>query len=88
VLSRGFTRFQTRNFGLASYEGKSGSVLRFVTEPVADTVFATAISAALIPAGPAIGVIAAAVLSPSLWLLAKRRFDPRSHAITSLQALL
>ena len=53
------------------------SVLRFIEDrPVAGIVVSIAVGAALIPAAPAISVVAGAVLTPQLALLARRRFDP------------
>ena len=76
---------------LASYERKS--VLRFIDDhQAAGIAVSVALGAAMIPAAPLvwpiIPVIAGAVLTPQLALLAKRRFDPKRRAISSLQALL
>ena len=68
------------------------NLLRFIEDkPVAGVAFSVAIGAALLPVAPvapALAVIAGAVLTPKLGLLAERRLDPRRRAIGQLQALL
>jgi hypothetical protein len=76
---------------LAGYERKS--VVRFVDEhPVAGMAYTFAFGVAFLPAGalipPAIPLIAAAVLTPQIALLARRRFSRKSRAISLLLALL
>lgn len=75
---------------LDDYERKS--VVKFIDDhPVAGIAFSAALGAALIPVAPlwpVIPVIAGAVLTPQVALLARRRFDPRRRAIGHLQALL
>jgi hypothetical protein len=72
---------------LADFE--RNSVLRFVEDkPIAGIAVSLAVGAALIPVAPAISVVAGAVLTPQLALLAHRRFDPKRRAVGRLQALL
>jgi hypothetical protein len=66
-----------------------GSVLRFIEDkPVAGIAVSIAVGVALMPVAPAISVVAGAVLTPQLALLARRRLDPKRRAIGRLQALL
>jgi hypothetical protein len=65
------------------------SILRFIDDkPAAGIGFSVAIGAALLPVAPAISLIASALLTPQLALLARRRRDPKRRAIGHLQALL